>query len=122
MKFEFGHHRQSKKQCSEIDIAAITDFIFCCSTNQSFKQPNDKYKSHKKDLAPFFNFCITKINFLQIHQIVLMGGGLSGFFFFFFFCLWLLLLKKDFFFFFFFCLWLLLLKKDFEGLIDVFLL
>ena len=30
--------------------AAITDFIFCYNTNQSFKQLN--YKSHKKDLAP----------------------------------------------------------------------
>ena len=30
-KFEFGHHRQSKKdkQCSGTDNAAIADFIFC---------------------------------------------------------------------------------------------
>ena len=35
-KFEFGRHRQSKKdkQCSGSDNAAITDFIFYYSTNQ----------------------------------------------------------------------------------------
>ena len=35
-KFEFGHHRQSKKdkQCPGTDNAAVTDFIFCYSTNQ----------------------------------------------------------------------------------------
>ena len=41
--------KQKDKQCSGTDDAAITDLIFCHSTNQSFKQPN--YKSHKKDLA-----------------------------------------------------------------------
>ena len=68
-KFEFGHHRQSKKnkQCPGTDNAAITDFIFCYSTNQSFKQPN--YKSHKKDLATvpssFFEFLYNrKLNLL----------------------------------------------------------
>ena len=62
-KFEFGHHRQSKKisNAQELTILTITDFIFCYGTNQSFKQPN--YKSCKKDLASapssfFFNFCI----------------------------------------------------------------
>ena len=81
-KFEFGHHRQSKKdnQCSGTDSAAITDFIFCYSTNQSFKQPN--YESHKKDLAPapssVFQFPYNlKINVLYI---VLMGEGFSALF------------------------------------------
>ena len=69
-KFEFDHHRQSKKISNALtgtDNAAITDFIFCYSTNQSFKQPN--YKSHKKDLAlapsSFFQFLYNlKINFV----------------------------------------------------------
>ena len=65
-KFEFSHHRQDK-QCSGTENAAITDFVFCYSTNQSFKQPN--YKSYKKDFAPasssFFQFLYNlKINFL----------------------------------------------------------
>ena len=65
--------------CSGTDNAAITDFIFCYSTNQSFKQPN--YKSHKKELAPapssFFQFLYNlKINFLYI---VLMGEGFQPF-------------------------------------------
>ena len=69
------------KQCSGTDNAAIADFIFCYSTNQSFKQPN--YKSHKKNLAPapssFFQFLYyLKINFLQI---VLMGEGFPALFF-----------------------------------------
>ena len=73
-------------------------FIFCYSTNQSFKQPNDK--SRKKDLAPapssnFQSLYNLKINFLHI---VLMGEGFPVLF----------------------CLWLLLLKKDSEGLFDVF--
>ena len=59
-KFEFDHHRQSKK-ISNAQELTITDFIFCYSTNQSFKQPD--YKSHKKDLAPapssFFQFLIS---------------------------------------------------------------
>ena len=100
MKFEFGHNRQSKKisNAQELTMQLSQTFIFCYSTKQSFKQPNDK--SHKKDLAPapssIFQFLYNlKINFLQI---VLMGEGFP----------------------FLFCLWLLLLKKDFEGLIDVF--
>ena len=100
-------HRESQtgKQWSETDNAAITDFVFCYSTNQSFKQSN--YKPHKKDLAPapssFYQFLYNlKIKVLQID---LMGDGFPAFFFFFFF----------------FCLWLLLLlKKDVKGLIDVF--
>ena len=83
-KFEFGHHRQSKKisNAQELTInAAITDFIFCYGTNQSFKQP--KYKSHKKDLAPapssFFQFLYN----LKINLFVdcFNGGGLAGFLF-----------------------------------------
>ena len=83
-KFEFGHHRQSKKisNTQQLTInAAITDFTICYSTIQSFKQPN--YKSHKKDLAPapssFFQFLY------NLKKIVLMGEGLPAFFFFFFF-------------------------------------
>ena len=51
-KFEFGHHRQSKKisNAQELTTQQSQTLIFCYSTNQSFKQPN--YKSHKKDLAP----------------------------------------------------------------------
>ena len=101
-KFEFGYYRQSKKISNAQELTMqliIRDFIFCYSTNQSFKQPN--YKSHKKVLGPapssFFQFLYNlKISSLQI---VLMGRAFRLFF-----CLWLMLL----------------LKKDFEALIDVF--
>ena len=69
-KFEFGHHRQSKKisnaQELTMQLSQILSSAFIFSTNQSFKQPN--YKSYKKDLAPapssFFQFLYDlKINF-----------------------------------------------------------
>ena len=80
-KFGFGHHRQSKKdkQCSGTDNAAITDFIFCYSTNQF---QTAQLQITQKDLAPapssFFQFLHNlKINFLYI---VLMGEGFSALF------------------------------------------
>ena len=83
-KFEFGHHRQSKKdkQCSGTDNAAITDFIFYYSTNQF---QTAQLQITKKDLAPapasFFQFLHNlKINFLYMY-IVLMGEGFSALFF-----------------------------------------
>ena len=82
-KFEFGHHRQSKKdkQCSETDNAAITDFIFCYSTNQfQTAQLQITQKRSCPQRPPlFFQFLHNlKINFLYI---VLMGGGLFSSFF-----------------------------------------
>ena len=83
-KFEFGHHRQSKKdkQCSGTDMQ-LSQTLSSAIAQISFKQPN--YKSHKNDLAQapssFFQFLHNlKINFLYI---VLMGGGglFSSFFF-----------------------------------------
>ena len=63
----------------------ITDFIFCYSTNQSFKQLN--YRSYKKDLAsaPSSFFPISVLSEDKFLVDCFDGGGLSSFFFFLFF-------------------------------------
>ena len=91
-KFEFGHHRQSKK------ISNAQELTMQLSQNLSsaiaqIKVLNSLITNHtKKDLAqrppPFFQFLYNlKINFFVD---CLNGGGLSGSIF----CLWLLLLLK----------------------------
>ena len=49
-KFEFGHHRQSKKISNAQELTMQLSQTLSSAIAQNFKQPN--YKSHKKDLAP----------------------------------------------------------------------
>ena len=45
-KFEFGHHRQSKKISNAQELTMQLSQTLSSAIAQSFKQPN--YKSHKK--------------------------------------------------------------------------
>ena len=101
MKFEFGHHRQSKKISNAQELTMQLSQTLSSAIAQN-KVSNRPMTNHTKKILPqrpppFFQFLYNlKINFLQS---VLMGEGFP-----FLFCLWLLLL----------------LKKDFEGLLDLF--
>ena len=102
-KFEFGHHRQSKKISNAQELTMQLSQTLSSAIAQ-IKVSNSPITNHTKKIlpqrpSPFFQFLYNlKIHFLEID---LMGEGFPALFFF---CLWLLLL----------------LKKDFEGLIDVF--
>ena len=74
-KFEFGHHRQSKKISNAQELTVQLSQTLS-STMAQIKVSNSPLTNQAKKILPqspppFFNFCI-KINFLQI---VSMGEG-----------------------------------------------
>ena len=79
-KFEFGHHRQSKKISNAQELTMqLSQTLSSAIAQISFKQPN--YKSHKKDLASVPScFCFQFLYNLKINffQSVLMGEGFSS--------------------------------------------
>ena len=82
-KFEFGHHRQSKKISNAQELTMQLSQTLSIDVAQIKVSSSPITKSHKKDPAPapsFFEFLYNlKIKFLQI---ALMGEGFPALFFF----------------------------------------